>query len=202
MARFLVSSQLLKIITLTTRSIPWHCHNKMIWQWCWIFFPAHRCRIGLPSLPILDSRSCHCFIHFPASKLNFLSFQLTIAVLACLLFIASAIPMPFNAAALPGGWHYNGDVGRSWFLLLLMLCSWRLALHLWRLVILLLSSGKDARVCPLFFLLHILLLCFKIFLCQGPKLCHCWAHMAWSRQQGVHLRGEVEMAQAKTFWWK
>ena len=80
-----------------------------------IFFPAHCCRLGLPSLPILDSWSCHCFIHFPALKLNFLSFQLTIAVLACLLFIASAIPMPFNAAALPGGWHYNGDVGRSWF---------------------------------------------------------------------------------------
>ena len=164
-----------------------------------IFFPAHRRRLGLPSLPILDSWSCHCFIRFPASKLNFLSFQLTIAVLACLLFIASAIPMPFNAAALPGGWHYNGDVGRSWFFVVADVVF--VESGMW-LVILLLSSGKDARVCPLFFLLHILLLCFKIFLCQGPKLCHCWAHMAWSRQQGVHLRGEVEMAQAKTFWWK
>ena len=36
--------------------------------------------------------------------------QLALVVLACLLLIASAIP--FNAAALPGGWHYNGDVGR------------------------------------------------------------------------------------------
>ena len=94
---------------------------------------------------------------------------------------------------------------RGCWKVLIFCCCWccvRGALHLWRLVILLLSSGKDARVCLLFFLLHILLLCFKIFLCQGPKLCHCWAHMAWSRQQGVHLRGEVEMAQAKTFWWK
>merc|ERR1712107_371590 len=34
-----------------------------------------------------------------------------LVVLACLLFVASAIP--FNAAALPGGWHYNGDVARK-----------------------------------------------------------------------------------------
>ena len=36
--------------------------------------------------------------------------QVALVVLACLLFVASAIP--FNAAALPGGWHYNGDVAR------------------------------------------------------------------------------------------
>jgi len=47
------------------------------------------------------------------SVLEMARFLLTVAVLACLLFVASAIPMPFNAAALPGGWHYNGDVGRA-----------------------------------------------------------------------------------------
>ena len=51
-------------------------------------------------------------------------FQLTVAVLACLLFLASAIPMPFNAAALPGGWHYNGDVGRSRFCCCCIGCCW------------------------------------------------------------------------------
>merc|ERR1712032_1135405 len=40
---------------------------------------------------------------------------LAVVVLACLLFLASAIPMPFNAQALPGAWHYNGDVARSCF---------------------------------------------------------------------------------------
>ena len=28
--------------------------------------------------------------------------------------------MPFNAAALPGGWHYNGDVGRSCFVVVVV----------------------------------------------------------------------------------
>ena len=41
--------------------------------------------------------------------------------------------MPFNAAALPGGWHYNGDVGRSccccMWLLLLLFCSSNVALQ-------------------------------------------------------------------------
>ena len=42
--------------------------------------------------------------------------QLTVAVLAFFWFIfVDAVPMPFNAQALPGGWHYNGDVARSCF---------------------------------------------------------------------------------------
>ena len=59
-----------------------------------------------------------CIVNF-----NSLLIQLAVVVLACLLFLASAIPMPFNAQALPGAWHYNGDVARSCFC-----CIWLLLL--------------------------------------------------------------------------
>ena len=37
--------------------------------------------------------------------------QVVLLLATCLLACVSCIP--FNAAALPGGWHYNGDVGRA-----------------------------------------------------------------------------------------
>merc|ERR1719283_403123 len=39
------------------------------------------------------------------------SILLALLVLSCLLLVATALP--FNAAAQPGAWHYNGDVGRK-----------------------------------------------------------------------------------------
>ena len=38
-------------------------------------------------------------------------FQIVFLLAACLLAVVCALP--FNAAALPGAWHYNGDVARK-----------------------------------------------------------------------------------------
>ena len=37
--------------------------------------------------------------------------QVVLLLVAC--FLGVAFCLPFNAAALPGGWHYNGDVART-----------------------------------------------------------------------------------------
>ena len=37
--------------------------------------------------------------------------QVVLLLAAC--FLGLAFCLPFNAAALPGGWHYNGDVART-----------------------------------------------------------------------------------------
>jgi len=39
--------------------------------------------------------------------------KLLMVCLAVLLFAAVALAAPFNAAVLPGGWFYNGDVARA-----------------------------------------------------------------------------------------
>ena len=120
-------------------------------------------------------------------------FQLTVAVLACLLFLASAIPMPFNAAALPGGWHYNGDVGRSRFCCCCCGCCWALQRRCRTILLLFLSysqrmhfnedvdwSGFYCCCCcylgtPLFFLLNLFLTSHHLF--RAPNFAiaeHTW----------------------------
>ena len=136
-------------------------------------------------------------------------FQLTVAVLACLLFLASAIPMPFNAAALPGGWHYNGDVGRSCYVVVVFVvvvgfpegstccCFLRIPRGCTSMQILIAWSGfRCLRVFLLLFpcsvVIRIELLSQISSYVQGSKLCHCGAHLARPGQQGVHLRRKVE----------
>ena len=40
-------------------------------------------------------------------------FRLLVVLLLTTCLLACVSCLPFNAAALPGGWHYNGDVGRA-----------------------------------------------------------------------------------------
>ena len=56
------------------------------------------------------------FFKFCVCIFKSVTIQLTVAILAFFWFIfVDAVPMPFNAQALPGGWHYNGDVARFCF---------------------------------------------------------------------------------------
>ena len=89
-------------------------------------------------------------------NLNSLLIQLTVVVLACLLFLASAIPMPFNAQALPGAWHYNGDVARSCFC-----CLWLLFLiSAFPSVALFFLPGNWTSILPVAFFVPVFGFCF------------------------------------------
>ena len=124
-----------------------------------------------------------CIVNF-----NSLLIQLTVVVLACLLFLASAIPMPFNAQALPGAWHYNGDVARSCFC-----CIWLLFLFSAFTSVAPFFARKLnlTKGCSFFLLLSVSVFCL-IFSSQETKPCHRRARLAWPCQEGAHLRRKVK----------
>ena len=145
----------------------------------WRVISAHRCRAGLPALPCL--RHPHALQRCSSSwrvALQRRRWQVSFLLLLYWLLLGS------RRVALQWRWR----------IILLLLLSYSQRMHFnedvdW--------SGFYCCCCcylgtPLFFLLNLFLICISSFV-QGPKLCHRWAHLARARQQGVHLRGEVDM---------